>query len=103
MIERIIDTVKYEAEPGDRLEPDGWNGQFETLEKSDGFKDSSFPGCQFRLPSGNYNSVKYAVNITIANKKPADTWWWKGKVRVKIEWVGDGKPSTFSRGWLYFN
>lgn len=83
------------------IQPDGWAFNFGKLEGSDGFKDSSFPGCAYRLPSDNY---KLAVNVTLTGRKSHDVgsyndpWF---KTRVKIEYVGDGSPSVFDGGWVF--
>lgn len=92
------DTPKH----GDFVRPDGWNWG-NPLTKADDFKDSSFPGCSFRLNSEHYD---LAVNVTRSGRKKT---WSKSygtnpgtfKYRVKIEFVGDGEPSTFTNGWLY--
>jgi hypothetical protein len=88
---------EYTVKPGDVLEQDGKIS--ERLLPGDDFSDSSYPGCQFRLPvfGGPIKSV--AVNIKVTGR----TWQWRGDrcyVRVRIEFVGDGEPSTFGSGWL---
>ena len=95
-------TREREFEAGDYLEPDGWPPcSGENIRKADGFSDSSFPGCQFRLPSVG---GELAINLTrtgkdhyIRNAYGRNQY----RNRVKIEWVGDGEPSTFSHGWIY--
>ncbi len=85
------------------IQPDGWGYNFETLTKADDFKDSSFPGCQYRLQSCGGD---LAVNVKITGRKSHDissldythTWY---KTRVKIEYVGDGEPSTFDGAWVF--
>jgi hypothetical protein len=87
---------------GDFVRPDGWNWG-NPLSESDGYKDSSFPGCTFRLNSEHYD---LAVNVTRSGRKKV---WSPSygrhegtfKYRVKVEFVGDGEASTFSHGWLY--
>ena len=85
------------------IEPDRWNTG-EKLKESDGYSDSSFPGCQYRIPAG-FDGVEHryqlAVNISISGRKSHQLDYGRYKTRVKIEWVGDGEPSTFSRGWVY--
>ena len=91
-------ALKVIPEVGNSVQPDGWIW-WEKLEESDGFSDSSFPGCQFRLPSGCDNTVKLAVNIKVTGKPR-----WNGfsyTSRCIIEFVGDGGPSTFSGGIIY--
>ena len=84
---------------GDAIQGDEWRWA-EQLEESDGFHDSGFPGCQFRvkLPS---HDVKVAVNVKVTGKpklnRPYNNW----KSRCQIEFVGDCEPSTFSGGMLY--
>ena len=83
---------------GDFVQPDGWKIG-ELLTEDDGFKDSSFPGCQFRLLS---TGGELAVNVRITGK---ERWLDKGSkwFRCEIEFVGDGKESQFTRGWLHKN
>ena len=83
---------------GDFLVLDGGCGFGTLLGKDDGFKDSGFPGCEFRTDKD------LAVNLVV-------TGWnvrWNSKggffgVRVKVEFVGDCEPSTFVGGWLKLN
>ncbi len=82
---------------GDCVQPDLWNYS-EQLTESDGFSDSSFPGCQFRLPCKDY---QLAVNIKVTGKPHYNHIPGHYKSRCKIEFVGDGKESTFSAGWIY--
>ena len=90
------DLTYYQPEVGDYVHPDDW--QFgELLKEDDGFKDASFPGCQFRLPSCGGD---LAVNVVVTGRKVrccSGSWGW---VRVKIEFVGDGEASDFTGGWL---
>ena len=89
---------KLTAQVGDRIKGDEWSW-FETLEEDDGFKDSSFPGCQFRVPIPVDETIKLAVNIKVTGGPR-----WNGvtyQSRCKIECVGDGEPSTFFGGVLY--
>ena len=82
---------------GDFVQPDGWS-LGELLTEDDGFKDSSFPGCQFRLHSAG---GELAVNVRVTGKER----WDKGHnwFRCEVEFVGDGEPSTKTRGWLHKN
>jgi len=84
------------------LVPDGWQiGN--TLRPSDGYSDISFPGCQYRLPTSNDYGNRYmlAVNVSISGRKSHMVDFNRYKTRVKIEFVGDGEPSTFHRGFVY--
>ncbi|MCP4262797.1 MAG: hypothetical protein GY774_35610 [Planctomycetes bacterium] len=88
---------KIQAKIGDTIKGDQWRWAY-TLIEDDGFKDSSFPGCQFRVHEDDKN-LKIAVNIKTTGKPK-----WNGQryqSRCKIEFVGDGEPSTFSGGTLY--
>lgn len=68
------------------------------LGKDDGFKDSGFPGCEFRTDKD------LAVNLVVTGRSVR----WNSKdgfygVRVKVEFVGDCEPSTFVGGWVKLN
>jgi hypothetical protein len=91
----IYDRV-YRVEVGSRIWPDGWAGTSE-LQRSD------WEGAEFYLPSYHYREIGtvVAVNIQVTgrtlqrHKSSAFRW-----IRVNIEFVGDGYPSTFSKGWM---
>jgi len=95
---------RYTPQVGDFVQPDAWKIG-ETLEADSGFKDSSFPGCQFRLPGGF--DYKLAVNIVVTGKPHWNTLWSGGKKyrsRCKVEFVhDDNEPSTFTGAWIYHN
>ena len=94
----ILPNVKIRPELHDFLIPDEWS-LGSSLKADSGFWDSEFPGCQFRVESNTDSSYKFAVNIKVTGK----THWvdeFRMKARCKIEFVGDGEPSTFSGGWL---
>ena len=100
----MINMDKHIPIVGDSVKPDEWR-TFEILEPSDGFSDSSFPGCQFRLPC---RDMKLAVNIIVTGKPHFlgryprnDTYTSRYKSRCRIEFVGDGEPSVFSGGWIF--
>ena len=87
---------KATAKVGDNFEGDEWPW-FSTLEADSGFRDSSYPGCQFRYTDRYKNHI--GVNIKVTGKPR-----WNGHSymsRCKIEVVGDGEPSTFFGGILY--
>lgn len=89
---------KINAVVGDAVQPDEWQ-LWGTLEKdSHPFSDSSFSGCQFRLPC---KDCKLAVNIETTGKPKWNGRTWKS--RCKIEFVGDGEPSEFSGGVVFHN
>jgi len=93
---------KYTPQVGDYVTPDGWKFG-EHLTASDNYSDSSFPGCQFRLPASGYS---LAVNVTITGRNHFVCSYGTGPMyrsRAKIEFVGDGEPSTFTHGWVYHN
>jgi hypothetical protein len=92
---KMKDKFYIEPMPGDYVTPDGW-GFGEKLREDDGAKDSSFPGCQFRIPS---RGGELAVNIKVTGNPVYDGGRWKS--RCRIEWVGDGEPSTFSGGAIW--
>ena len=81
------------------IQPDNWNIGTKLLE-SDGYSDSGFPGCQYRMPTNN-GDYQLAVNVSISGRKSHPIDYGRYKTRVKIEFVGDCEPSTFTRGWVY--
>ena len=96
----LISNQKTDPQVGDFLKPDGWQIGSQ-LEQDNGFSDSSFPGCQFRLPSGQWPNYHLAVNVTVTGGKHAiDGMHTRTRSRCKIEFVGDGEPSTFTAGWI---
>lgn len=84
----------FSAATGDFLKPDEWPVG-ERLHPDDGYSDSSFPGCEFRLPGSN--GYMLAVNVKITGRKIRRN----GSIRCRVEFVGDGEPSVFSGGDLY--
>lgn len=71
----------------------------ERLLPGDTFSDSGYPGCEFRFPRYCTVVPSVAINIRITGRKII---WRQGEnmIRIRIEWVGDCEPSTFSGGWL---
>ena len=66
------------------------------ISEDDGFSDSGFPGCQFRIQ----NTVgSTAVNIEVTGRT-IQRHEGSNAVRIRIEFVGDCEPSTFSGGWI---
>lgn len=99
----VQDEIKAGEFVGNYILPDGWkSGIGENLEKSDGFKDSSFPGSDYRLPLPNCGGSA-AVNVKITGRKIIYrggnySIGWK---RCKVEWVrDDNEPSEFSGAWI---
>ena len=92
-----IENIK--AEIGNYITPDEWKSGGLLIE-SDGYSDEEFPGCQFRLKSGNYTDVSYAVNVKVTGRKINYDMISK-RIRVEIEFVGDGEPSTKTHGWMF--
>jgi hypothetical protein len=87
---------KVNAIIGDTVKGDEW-AWAEMLQEDDGFKDASYPGCQFRVHL--FNGVKLGVNI-----KTTGLPRWNGyryQSRCKIEVPGDGEPSQSFGGILY--
>jgi len=92
-------NARYIPQEGDYVCPDDWTFG-ENLVEDNGFSDSEFPGCEFRLPTST--GLELAVNVKVTGK---DHWSGGGtfKARCKIEFVGDGDQSTFTGGWIYHN
>ena len=74
----------------------------EHLLEGDDYVDEGFHGCEFRWPNPVREwrtSRAIAVNVQVTGR--TIQYRWGGRfVRVKIEWVGDCEPSTFSGGWM---
>lgn len=78
---------------GSYVRPDGWTYGAHLV-------DSEWNMAQFYLPTNSNGPVKsLAVNVTITGRtlRRKDD---NDCIRVKIEFVGDGEPSTFTKGWL---
>jgi hypothetical protein len=78
---------------GSYIKPEGWRlGNLLT--------PSDWDGAEFRIESPNYPGVTRAVNVTVTGRTfqglpHSDARW----VKVRIEFVGDGEPSTSAKGW----
>jgi len=90
---------KQIAAIGDKIKGDGWPSiAWEELKASDGFKDSSYPGCQFRVLLDRVN-VNLGVNIKVTGRPNYNGYTWEQ--RCKIEVPGDGEPGVVFGGILY--
>ena len=63
-------------------------------------KPSDWDKASFYLPTNSGGPIKeLAVNVTVTGhtlqRRQGDLY-----VRVKVEFVGDGEPSTFTGGWM---
>ena len=89
---------KHQAQVGDTIQGDDWKWHYE-LGEGGNLKDSSFPGCQFRLKGDARDHMNnYAVNVKTTGMPKLGFNNWKS--RCKIE---DGEASTFVSGILYHN
>ena len=93
---------RHEMEIGDYVDLDN-DRCGENLLAGDDPVDESHSGSQFRFPLNNSGPIKsVAVNVTVTGRRH----YWVGngrsRSRVKVEFVGDGEPSTFLGGWVYF-
>jgi hypothetical protein len=97
-IRQYNETITVTPEAGMFVQPDNWGGgnKLATCEEWD--------AADFRLDSWNYTDVSFGVNIEITGRTIQwERTWWQRRVRVRIEFVGDGEPSTFSGGWLWID
>jgi len=86
--------MNIKPEINDQVMLDSWRVS-ETL------LDSEWDKAQFYLTMPR-TRMKRAVNITVTGRtfqKPNGKYGPEA-VRIKIEFVGDGEPSTFAGGWL---
>lgn len=66
------------------------------------FPCTDWDKAEFRYPNpipAWRKSRATACNVKITGRVPqllTGAWW----LRARIEWVGDGEPSTFSGGWV---
>ena len=64
---------------------------------------SNWEAAQFYLPTNSGGPVEsLAVNVQITGKT-LQRRNGSSMVKVKIEFVGDGEPSTFTGGWMLVN
>ena len=89
------------------LRPDGWGNVGPVdLRPGDAPVDDSYRGCAFRIK--NSTDRTSAINLYPSGKaNPRFEQWAPGprkvfSLRVRIEWVGDGEPSDWSLGTLYW-
>lgn len=89
--------IEVVVDSGRAILVDGWDGHCPSI-----LEDCELPEfAPFRLPSGRYTDVAYACKVEVTGRvlqsRPYDDRLW---VRVRVEWVKDGEPNTFSRGWM---
>jgi hypothetical protein len=79
--------------PDSRIEPDEWGFGSRLKEAPPGDL------APFRLPSTRYADIEYPVYVFVTGKsvRRRRSGYY---LRVRIEFVGDGEPSTFSGGWM---
>jgi hypothetical protein len=86
--------VTYTIGVGTPIQPEEW--KYTTR-----LAASDWDRAGFRIPSGVYPDVSVAVNVRITGRtlqrRPHSDMRW---IKVEIEFVGDGAPSTFSPGWV---
>jgi len=95
---RHAEFVRETATPavGSWICYDGGNALGTALTEGDSFVDSGFAGCDFRTKHGT------AINVEVTGR----TFQYRNgsrMVRVRIEFVGDCEPSTFTGGWMAVN
>lgn len=96
--------MKYTPQIQDFVTPDEWGIGGLLLEGD--VSAGLYSGPQFRLESGWYVNMSYAINITVTGKprpRKGIYSWQKNAFssRIKIEFIGDGEPPTFSGGIIF--
>jgi len=90
----VIYDETVEPKIGSFIKPDGW-ALGSKLEASD------WDAAAFRIPLNSAGPItSLAVNVIVTGR----TWQRRNAsyyVRVRIEFVGDGEPSTFTTGWMH--
>jgi len=95
-VSRFYDPNKFEPKVGSYVEPDGWAPVGSRLEAED-----YWDRAEFRLPTLSGGPVKsVACNVYRTGYK-AHFSHGQYRVRVRIEFPGDGDPDTHCGGWLY--
>ena len=88
---------------GDFLVPDGWILGKRISAEDDTYTDAGWPGNDFWVVTPNTGTVvRFNLKTTgLSYNSPLYNYCYK--CRVRIEFVGDGTPSTFHGGWLHHN
>jgi hypothetical protein len=109
---RTMDRVTFygktfTVQEGSEIYVDGWEPWASPLLPSD------WKAARYRISTQNASGLRggpiksLACNVTITGRTPQTPFGKGGAdcVRVKIEFVGDGEPSTFISGWMriYFH
>ena len=88
----------------DAVRVDGWGPCAERLEPIDP-RDAAAPGWSatpaYRLRSPG-TGLRLAVAVTVTGRAPA-RWGGGYWVRCRVEFCGDGEPSTVAGGWIRAN
>ena len=87
------------------IHPDSWPTWSFVKTDHCTYKDNGWNGCDYRVESKSWmthdhHSNGLAINVHITGK----TSKWNGvtfETRARIEFVGDGEPSTFTKGKVY--
>ncbi len=96
----IRDIEKHTPAIGDFVKPDQWHiGS--CITEGDNPVDNDYHGSQFRIDTNNGYIPSLPVNITVTGHPQYDQYYKKHKSRIKIEFVHDGEPNTFSGGFIY--
>jgi len=87
---------EIEVKVGSVIKPDNWRF-------TQRLEESTWPEAQFVLPTGyDFGITHLSVNVIVTGRtfqRREGEYW----VRVQIEFVGDGEPSTLHGGWLLRN
>ena len=89
----ILPSLKVEAKVGSFIKADGWKTGERLL-------PSDWDKADFYSPTGfSVGVLQVATNVYISGRKllykDGNKW-----VRIQIEFVGDGEPSSFTYGWM---
>jgi hypothetical protein len=79
---------------GDYLIADGWSGIGSNLQAGDPYVDGDYRGAQFRVTFQQHTDRSAAINVTVTGRKSDRD----GFYRCRIEFVGDGEQSIFTKG-----
>lgn len=84
------------------IQPDSWGPGGWSLFEGDAFDKEYFGPDTLRIETGQVIIPSLAVRVTVTGRK-VTRYDSKGKAgyRCKIEFIGDGEPSTYTGGTVY--
>lgn len=95
-MEKVTEQTKWVPMINSFVEPDGWKIGGKLV-------GSKWEKAMFYIESGTLIGITYPINISIVESVKTRIRRNNEWRRVNIEWLKDGEPSQFSRGWMIGN